>query len=455
MREYIDYIKKILAIAVPIMLSNLISQLQMLIDRIFIGRLSIDSMSAVSNASTPMWTTMSVLFSLTTGATILASQAYGAKENEKARGIIASLFKYNNFIAFALFLFWFICPQVAFGLLGEDAGIMGMSVGYARYFAPIFVLTGIGASVSCLLQVSHKTQIMIWYGISRSLANVVLDYIMIFGKFGFPAMGVEGAALATTIAELLGDAIVLWYVLAAKDIELRPSFAQILKSDFRPYIDTVKMGAPTAFEDFAWNLGNLYLLAMLNQVSVEAAGIHSIIFGVELMAVVLVGSIGTATLTLAGYETGSRNIRGVRDVVVSSAALSWGISLITLMIFIMIPKPILGLFTKDVAIIAAAPIYLLIVGIDLFPKSGNIIFGSGIKGYGEPSWMLKTQLFGTAFIIVLSSIMVLILHLGIKEIFCLVVADETIRFALNSWKLKRISAPHKKLLTNTISGNII
>ena len=92
-----NYIKRILAIAIPIMLSSLISQLQMMIDRIFIGRLSLESMSAVGNATTPMWTTMDIIFSLTTGATILVSQAYGAGENEKAQKIIASLF---NFLVF-------------------------------------------------------------------------------------------------------------------------------------------------------------------------------------------------------------------------------------------------------------------------------------------------------------------------------------------------------------------
>ena len=86
--------------------------------------------------------------------------------------------------------------------------------------------------------------------------------------------------------------------------------------------------------------------------------------------------------------------------------------------------------------------YLLIVGIDLFPKSGNIIFGSGIKGYGQPAWMLKTQLFGTFFIIVMSSIMVLGFHLGILELFGLVVVDETLRFILNNGKLRKIRRDH-------------
>ncbi len=432
------YIKKILTIAIPIMLSNLISQLQMLIDRIFIGRLSLASMSAVGNATTTMWTTLSLIFALTTGATIIVSQAYGAKEIEKAKDTLAALFKYNNVLSLLLFLFWLLCPQVAFHIMGVDESIIGMSIDYAHYFSPIFILTGIGASISCMLQANQKTQIMLWYGLSRSVANVILDYVMIFGHFGFPAMGVKGAALATTIAEFLGDAIVLVYVLTAKDLELRPSYGRILSAKFGPFVEAVKFGAPAACEEFAWNLGNLYLIAMLNQVSVEAAGIHSIVFGVELIAVVVASSIGTATLTLSGYETGRKNIKGVWDVVLASGFLSWSIGALNLLLFIIFPRQILGLFTTDKAVLGAAALYLLIVGIDLFPKSGNIIVGSGIKGYGEPSWMLKTQLFGTVFVIAISSILVLQLHMGILEIFIMVVADETIRFILNSAKLQRI-----------------
>ena len=433
-----EYIKKILAIAIPIMLSNLISQLQMMIDRIFIGRLSIESMSAVSNSSTPMWTSMSVIFALTSGATILMSQAYGAKEIDRAKSVLASLFKFNNVIALLLFLFWLLCPQIAFNLMGVDKSIIGMSVDYSRYFSPIFILIGIGASISCMLQVSQKTGIMVWYGVSRSVANVILDYVMIFGHFGFPAMGVKGAALATTIAELLGDLIVIVYVLNAKDLSLKPTFSQIVSAKFRPYMDTIRFGAPAACEEFGWNLGNLYLIAMLNKVSVEAAGIHSIIFGLELISVVIVTSIGTATLTLSGYETGKKNNRGVWDVVISSSVLCLGIAIVNLLLFMAFPKQILGLFTTNTAVLAMAPMYLFVVGIDLFPKSGNIIFGSGIRGYGQPSWMLKTQLFGTAFVMVFSTVLVMVFHMGILAIFSLVVIDEVLRFILNGWKLHRI-----------------
>ena len=433
-----NYIKRILAIAIPIMLSSLISELQMMIDRIFIGKLSLDCMSAVSNASTPIWTTMNIIFSFTTGATIIVSQAYGAKEIDKAKITLASLFKYNNVLAILLFLFWLICPQVAFHLMHVDESIIGMSVDYARFYSPIFVLTGIGASISCMLQASQKTKIMVWYGVTRSLANVALDYVLIFGHFGLPAMGVKGAALATTIAELLGDLIVLIYVLLSKQLEIKPSFEQILNAKIKPYFETLKYGSAAAAEEFAWNLGNLYLIVMMNEISLEAAGIHSIVFGVELIAVALICAIGTATLSLSGYETGRGNVRGVSDVVVRSLILCGAISAFNLLLFVLFPEPILSCFTKDETVIAMAPLYLLIVGIDLFPKSGNIIIGSGIKGYGEPSWMLKTQLFGTVFVIAASSLMILVFHMGIIEIFVMVVIDETLRLILNSWKLHRI-----------------
>ena len=80
-----EYKNKLVKIFVPIMLSNLISQVQMIIDRIFLGRMDILYMSAVGNATAPMWTTMSFIYSLSTGASILISHSVGEKDIEKAK----------------------------------------------------------------------------------------------------------------------------------------------------------------------------------------------------------------------------------------------------------------------------------------------------------------------------------------------------------------------------------
>ena len=86
-----EYKNKLVKIFVPIMLSNLIAQIQMFIDRIFLGRMDILYMSAVGNATAPMWTTMSFVFSMAMGASIIISQSVGEKDIEKSKDYAASL----------------------------------------------------------------------------------------------------------------------------------------------------------------------------------------------------------------------------------------------------------------------------------------------------------------------------------------------------------------------------
>ena len=101
-----EYKNKLVKIFFPIMLSNLISQIQMFIDRIFLGRMNILYMSAVGNATAPVWTTMSFIFSLSMGASILISQSVGEKNIDKAKGFAASMIKYHNILPVLLSGCW-------------------------------------------------------------------------------------------------------------------------------------------------------------------------------------------------------------------------------------------------------------------------------------------------------------------------------------------------------------
>ena len=100
------YWSRILKLALPIMINNVIAQIQMLIDKIFLGRLELTCTSAVGNATSPMWTTMSTIFSLTLGGTILISQAVGANDINRAKSIMASVFKYINVLSVFWFMIW-------------------------------------------------------------------------------------------------------------------------------------------------------------------------------------------------------------------------------------------------------------------------------------------------------------------------------------------------------------
>lgn len=436
--NYKQYLRRLLIIAVPIILSNIIGQLQMLIDRIFLGHADDLYMSALSNVTTPMWATMSFCFSLVAGASILISQSVGAGDREHIEEYAGAMIKYNNIIPVLLFLFWLFLSEPVFKIMGVSENLMPMCLSYARFYAPVFLLAGMGGSLSVILQTSNYTQPLVAYGIIRAGLNIVLDYILIFGKLGFPALGIKGAAIGTTIAEYLGAIFISYVILTSKKLGTRPSMRGIKKAKMSTYRTSAKLGINTAFEDFAWNLGNLLLIRILNTINEFAAGIYSIIFGVEVLAVVIVGAIGSGTMTLTSEATGKKDLAQYKGVCICAYALCMIVAALMIILALTIPEQIIALFTKDTSVITTSSIYLLIVGINLFSKSANIIVGNGIRGSGDTRWMLYTQMFGTISIVSVAAFFVYVCKLGITGIFLAVLVDEAVRALINLWKYLRI-----------------
>lgn len=439
-----NVLKKLLNIAVPIMLSNLISQLQMLIDRIFLGQMDTMYMAALGNVNSPIWTTMSFCFSITIGASILISQSVGAKNPEKVEICAASLIKWNNVIPVLLFFFWMFCGEYVFRALGAADNLMPMCLEYTRYFAPIFLIVGLESSFSVIMQTSNHTQPMVWFGVIRAGLNIILDWIMIFGKFGCPQMGIKGAAIATTIAEYAGCLFAFGIVLKSKKLTTRPSLRSVLGSSPRPFLSSIVLGINSALEDFAWNIGNLVLIRILNSIDKMAAGIYSIVFTVEVVVVVVIGAIGNGTLTISGEAKGRGDLEQYRVVCKCAYILSAAISFVMLIVCAAFPQDILALFTKDESIITSCGIYLILVCLNLYGKSGNIIVGSSIRGSGNTLWMLTTQIFGTFLVIGSAAFFVYVLKLGIIGVFFAVIVDEGTRALINLAKFITITKKWEK-----------
>ena len=171
------YMKRLLIIAVPIMLSNLIGQLQMLIDRVFLGHANNLYMSALSNCTTPMWTTMSFCFSIVVGASILISQSVGAGNKDNIEEYAGAMIKYNNIIPVILFFFWLFFSEPVFKIMGVSDNLMKYCLEYSVYYAPVFLLTGLGGSLNVILQTSNYTKPLVYYGVIRARPNIVLDYV--------------------------------------------------------------------------------------------------------------------------------------------------------------------------------------------------------------------------------------------------------------------------------------
>lgn len=433
------YFRPLMTIAVPIMLSNLISQIQMLIDRIFLGQMNSLYMSALGNVNSPAWTTMSFCFSITTGASILISQNVGAGRRDKVEKYAAAMIKWNNVIPILLFFFWLFFGKYVFMAMGVSDNLMPMCLGYIKFFSPIFLLIGLESSFMTVLQTSNNTTPLIFFGVIRSGLNILLDWILIFGKFGFPQLGIEGAAIATTVSEYVGFFVSTLIVLKGKSASTMPSFKAVFNAKLRPFLSSIKLGINTALEDTAWNFGNLAIIRILNSINEMAAGIYSIVFSIELLAVVIFGAIGNGTMTLSSEAKGKKDLKQFKGVCVTAYILSAAAAFATLIVCLIIPEKILGLFTTDKGIITGCGIYLILVCINFYGKSANIIIGNGIRGSGNTKWMLGTQILGTFMIVGFACLFVYVFKWGMAGVFIAVITDELVRAAINFMKLRRIT----------------
>ena len=430
------YLNSILKIAVPIILGNIINQIQMLVDRSFLGHVNDLYMSVLGNVSTPVWTTCSVIFSLVSGASILISQKVGSKDTEKCMEYSSSLLKWINVLPVLLFFFWIFCGKFVFRRMGISENMMPMCLEYLYYFSPIFLLIGYEASTMVVMQTSNYTKPMVWFGLVRSGLNIILDWVMIFGHLGCPAMGIKGAALATTISEFAGCIYCTFIFVTTDKLFTRPPLMQVIKAPLKPFLASVKLGINTAFEDFAWNLGNLVLIVILNGVSEKAAGIYSMIFGIEILVVVVIAAVGSATMTLSGEARGASNREKYVSVCKIAYLLSVAVSLLLLAICLAIPRQIISIFTNDPELVSGCGLYLILMCINLFSKSGNIIFGNCIRGAGDTAWMFMTQIFGTVLVISCAVLFVKVLGLGIAGVFLAVITDEFCRAVVNLMRVR-------------------
>lgn len=433
-RQNLKYIHPLFRIALPIMISNIISQIQMLIDRLFLARLGDIYMSALSNITAPMWTTMSFVFALSMGASILISQSIGAGKQERIGAYAGALWKWHNLFGIFLFLVWFFFAEAIFRSMGVSENVMRMCLTYTRIYSPVFLICPLGVASMVTFQTSNYTKPLVYQGIIRSGLNIILDWALIFGHLGFPAMGIAGAALATMIAEFAGGLALFAVICTKKDLVSMPRFTQILHAKFSDYFKGCRLGINTAMEDLMWNFGNLLLIRILNSINEMAAGIYSVVFSIELLAVVLISSVGNGTMTLAGEARGrgdSRQFRGVTEVAYLVCAIA---SALMVGLCIAIPKQIVGLFIGDPILIASAVVYMWMMGLNLFSKSANIIFGYAIRGYGNPRWMFLTQVFGTVFVVALSALFVYGFRWAVLGVFIAVITDEAIRAVVNFCK---------------------
>ena len=374
--------REIWRIAVPIMIGGLAQTLITFTDTAFLGHLSIIALGASMMAGMYYFVFTTMAMGLAIGIQIIIARRFGAREYNK----IGSIFQHGaaSILIFGLLLFTimrlFSGPLLDFIIESDSIYAKAMEYINVRQFGIVFVC--FNYLFRSLYTGLSNTKVITYSTIIMATVNIILDYCLIFGKFGFPEMGIAGAALASLIAEITATTFFFFYTyitLGKREYEL-----------FKPHgvnkeliINIFKIATPTMFQKlFSFSAWFIFFI-MVEKMGEEAIGISSIARSVYMILFIPVfgflATSNTITSRIIGAGKADEVLPTLFKIVLNCILCC--IPLILVCIFF--PTTVMSIYTNDMMLASAAiPSIFVICGAIIFQAMGAVIF-EAVSGTGK------------------------------------------------------------------------
>ena len=298
------FYERLFRLTAPIALQNLITFSLGLIDTFMVSRLSNEAMAAVTTANVPVFLLISIVFGVQSGVGILISQYWGKKDMEnisRAMGVAAYL---GVGIAAVIGVVLYRWPVAIMDLLSNNHELSVLGAPYLRLIGFSYVFNMLSSIyVSAQRSVENSAFGMKLFGMS-TVINTGMNYLLIFGKCGFPMLGVEGAAIATLLSRVAEFAVCLFCALRSRTMPLH------LKAFFRPGWEMcrrfIKYSSPVLCNELLWGLGNSMLTVILGYTvnSVEYLAANAVMGNLNRLFLVVCFGLGAATAVMVGKAIG-------------------------------------------------------------------------------------------------------------------------------------------------------
>lgn len=430
--------KDILNLAAPIFLETLLIMLLGFGDILVLGRYSDNAAIAVNTANQPI-NIMNIVFTLMASASsVLISQALGAKNRKRASeiAIVSIIFTLVLGIFFTLF-FCFMGKEVLV-LIGLKKELLEYGQVYTLIVGGFLFLQGIISACTAIVRTHGRPNVSLKITFLMVVLNLFLDYVLVYGIFIFPSLGVAGAAIATTISRFIGALILFIYVF--KNFEKLSSFKIIKNFPKKVLKELMKIGIPSALESLSYNVVQIILTSLiLRYLSKEDIAARTYVFQLATFVYVFCLSIAQSNQILIGYSVGEKNYDLANKTCMLSMKLSLIITMIMSFMAALFRYKLISIFTTDEKVILiGAGILIADIAVE-FGRTFNLIFISGLRGASDvifPVVMALISMWGISLGLAIVSIYN---GWGIIGIWLSVAFDECFRGVcmLMRWKSKK------------------
>lgn len=423
------FYKKMLAIGIPVVFQNLISMGLNLIDTLMIGMLGEEQIAAVGAANQVYFIFTVSLFGLYSGAAVHTAQYWGAKNMEG----IKKLLGIDYFVGFLLaaittLVAFFFAPEII-SLFSKEPSVIQYGVDYIRIACFSYVVAGISFSVAYNSRAIQDLKIPTIINAAALCINAILNYILIFGKLGFPELGVKGAAIATLIARCIEMIALLVFVYGQKNHPFRAKPKELFEFGKDLFIRVMKTAVPVVFTECSWSLSVALTFAAYGKLGTAALAVIQVANVITELLQSLYFGVGNATAMIIGETLGQGDKERAYNYGKKALNITKILNVFITIVLLLISKPVANIYNFNEETTHLLVLALCTMAILITPKMIAYMYIVGLlRSGGDTVFCMKLELICNLLIQVpLAYFAVLVLKVSLPVAMIIVETGSLIR----------------------------
>lgn len=429
--------KVVFDLAWPVIAEQSLATATHIVDMMMVGRLGAAAVTAIGLTLQPVFFSMALASALSVGTTALVSRFIGSNNSKSAASVLQQSVIISIIFSsvFAVF-FYFMAPEVL-DLMGAEQEVIFLGTGYLRIMTPGFIFMILGFIVTAALRGAGETKIPMQVNIIINILNVVGNYLFIFGKFGFPELGVNGAALATTLSRSFGGMVLLFITFSSYSV-IKLKAKNFFSLDIQLIKRILRVGIPTAMEESVRRLAQMLFVRVIASLGTTAFAAHQIAINAESISYMPGFGIAVAATTIVGQNLGAKNPEGAEKGSFEAWKLGSIIMGFMALVFLIFPEQLIKLYTEDPEIIRSGALNLRIIAFSQIPMGTHFIFAGSLRGAGDTKAVFYSTAVSTwVFRLLLGYLLVHTFNLGLAGGWIAMVIDWTVRGSYVLYRFKK------------------
>jgi len=435
------FYKKLFFIALPVIIQNVISIGLNMVDTVMVSELGENAITAVGLANRVYFIFSTMCFGIFSGASIFIAQYWGIGDTDNIKKVFGIDLIIGSTLAIIFSIAVFFFPEQILRIFIDDAYVINLGAQYLRIIAFSYFFTAVSFAFSFNSRAIHKLKLpTIINGIALCI-NTFVNWLLITGNMGAPALGVQGAAIATLISRFLEFLTLLYFIYKDKKHPLAGSFKEFTSWNLTMLKNILKTSLPVILSETAWSVGTSVYLISYGFIGSYAIAVVQISTNISDFFQALFFGIGSACAVMIGNEIGKNNIDTAFDYSKKFIKITLILSITLSILLFLFRGQIISFFNLSESTNYYLNKALIVFCIYFTPKMFTYLFICGIlRAGGDTKFCMFVDIISIWLIgVPLSFFAVLVLHLPVHLVMAVVFSEEFLKlfFVLKRYVSKK------------------